>query len=748
VAQPSGFNAYPSYPGFYPSGPDGFLDTVTGSRTGLPEHVREERDEPTSSRTGSPGATADVITDIQDTVGASRTGNVVELGAGFGVTVVDTPLHPTIPSAGTLPQSGLLPRYTQQAQQGTTGAPVDTWVVDRGDTLTGNRTGAPVETSYGAGVGVADTPTGSRTGEPPVDSLIDRLPPDVADGSRSRTTSEVIDRGVGHVTGASRTGSPDEQALADRVVPDDVTASSTGLPPAGASVEWVDSVSALSWTGLPDDGARPVWHIWPDVPESNRTGLPTTIYEVVLTDRAGPGESLTGLTTGEQSAPLYPEADPREVTIFTYNYPDDDLYPQFHPGLTVPFGRLIPAAVDPHAATALALRYRLYLADTITGRIAYELPYAQLTWASKLNNIGTLSASVVVAHVYDALNDQDERDPRNLFRQFLSNGALRYSLVLTYGNTVVWAGPYTPTSVPGGAPIITLGGSDFGALLQRRLLVGPNPPSVESDVTIGPFSKPYLALELVRQATNPGGGGGGPWSLPWTCSDLPERAGTESRTYPGYDLWTVWDALSLLSQERDGPDFRFDPSLRQGDDGNYLSWNMVIGRPILATPHEWGWDAPATATVAWETNVSNFATHYYGAGSGQDRGKLMASASSDELLESGFPVIQITDTMHTSVIVQEELQALIDGDLATYSKPSNRWTLTVQASQVPLLGSYRAGDTVMIRVEQHPVIPDGVYHRRITSMNGDADDLVTITSSDSLVVQTTTSQGVQIITSD
>jgi hypothetical protein len=747
VPHPSAANAYPDYPGFYPSAPDGGLtDVPTGSGTGSPQHVFAQPDTASGSLTGTPPTEVGYVVGVVDTTTAARTGAPVEIGAGFGVTVADAPLVPTVPSGGTLPGPDLLPKYTQGAVSGSvTGRPVDVWAVDVAtDRPTGSRSGTVVETSFGRAVQVADTPTGGGGASPAERLVADLYLRDAgAAGSRSGTTREVLDRGFADVPGAARTGGDLAAALTVGWIQfDTVTGSVTGLPVAGASVEWVDTVSALSWTGLGNEGPRPVWLIWPDVPGEHLSGLPLQTYEVDYHDR--PWGDRFGSTTGEQFYPGFPTAPSDAVTIFTYNYPDGDLWPGFYPGLSVPFGRLVPARIDPFAAPPLDLRYRLYLCDTITGKLHYELPYQSLTWASKLNNVGSLSASVVVSHVYDAFSDADERDPRNLFRQFLATGSFRYCLVLTYGNAVVWAGPYTPSSVPGDTPQITIGGSDFGALLQRRLLVGANPPAVESDVALGPTTKSNLALTLVNYATR----SGGQWALPWMCADPPPDAGNELRTYFGYDLWTVWDALVTLSMEQDGPDFRFDPGLVQRADGNYLQWNMVIGRPVLATPHEWGWDAPATAAVAWETNVSNFATTYYGTGSGQDRAKLVAVSTSDKLTRLGYPVLQMTDTLHGSTIDQNELQALTDGDLATYTDPVTRWTITVQASQPPLLGGYRVGETVLVRVEAHPVIPDGVYHRRITSLSGTAGDMVTITSSDSLVVQSTTSTGVQVITSD
>lgn len=753
---PSAPNAYPSRPYDYPSGPSvgsPVADTEASTAyTGLPPvTILADRivvDTATATaRTGSLAAGSAGDRAAPDTATATARTGILPVVVGSGVFILDVAAEPTLPSGGTLPRGNLLPARNPVVVAGSTGNPVETWQVDRADVAGTHRVGSTRETSFGATTGFTETVTASRTADAGATTIrIDRFPVDITGTARTGSTLGTTSATITDPTiGTSRTGTPGEGApLTGQQVSDTAGMVLTGLPDAGADNELLARPAALATTGLPNDGTRPVWRIWPDVGYGARTGLPTTIYAISYIDRSGPATSLGGSPHEEQSLGGFPPDDPSLVTIFTYFYPGTDRFTPFQPGRASPLGRLAP--VSPQDDPARDLRYRLYLAETRTGRIAYELPYAALTWSSKLNNIGTLSADVIVSHVYDALSDADERDPKNLFRQFLASGAFRYSLVLTYGNAVVWAGPYTPTAVPGGTSMIQMGGSDFGALLQRRILTGPNPPAASSDVWIGPTNKPYLAMELMQYATRPTADGR--WDLPWAMTDIPYAIGTEYRTYFSYDLRSVWDALSSLSQELDGPDFRFDPYMYQGDDGNYVWWNMVVGRPLLATPHEWGWDAPATATVTWNTNVTNFATHYYGTGSGQDRNKLVAVSSRDKLIDLGFPGLQLTDTLHTSVINQKELQALTDGDLDTYGAPIIRWDLAVQASMPPLLGSYRVGDTVLLRVEQHPVIPDGNYHRRITSMKGTADDTVVITSSDSYVVQATSSTGVQIISSE
>jgi hypothetical protein len=365
-----------------------------------------------------------------------------------------------------------------------------------------------------------------------------------------------------------------------------------------------------------------------------------------------------------------------------------------------------------------------------------------MQWQSRLNDIGTAQATLDVQQTYDFLSDHDERDPRVLFRQFLS-GAYRYSLCFAYGDTAVWAGPYTPGSIPGNSATVTVGASEFPYLLSKRLLTGSrrSPNTTAGDITFGPSTKADIALSMVKLATS----GGPTYALPWTCSNPPPINDGVTRTYFGFDFATVWDQLSLLTSEADGPDVRFDPQLTWRSDGLYLSYNLRIGNPLLGALTPWAWDVPVSATVQWDTNVQNMASAYYGIGSGQDREKINALVTTDNDTKLGFPALEMVDALHTSVVDFGELTSLTLADLTLYDAPAVKWTVGVQGSRDPTIGSFRCGDTFQITINDHPVIANGTYRRRITGLSGTLTDWVSIESADDYVVQNTTTTGVQTI---
>lgn len=401
----------------------------------------------------------------------------------------------------------------------------------------------------------------------------------------------------------------------------------------------------------------------------------------------------------------------------------------------------VPSDID---FTPQPPRYRLYVADTITGKIAFEVPVSSLSWEGKLNGIGTLQATLDIDQTYDALSDQDERDPRVLFRQFLY-GPYRYSLVLAYGEQAVWGGPYLPGTVPPNSPTVQLGAAEFPSLLSKRLMVQPNvdPASAAADVTLGPYSKPGLALALMQFATSKGAS----YRLPWTCLTPPVIPGVETRIYRGYDLTTAWDALFALMSEEDGPDIRFDPYLFYGSDGLYVRYDMRIGEPRLSRPLEWAWDSPDNSFVQWDTNVTNLATIYYGVGAGQDQTKLISTATNSSLSDIGWPAMEMIDSLHSSETDARVLAALTTDDMRLYQSPAVKWTMHVQGDRDPKIGVFRVGDPFQITIRDHTSIPDGTFVRRITALSGDLSDWVYLSSSDDYVAQSSSSSSaVQTIT--
>lgn len=390
-----------------------------------------------------------------------------------------------------------------------------------------------------------------------------------------------------------------------------------------------------------------------------------------------------------------------------------------------PPGPVVPQVRFPH--------WRLLVFDTVTGRVGYELPWTSLSWTSKLNDAGTMTATLPVESAFSAIGDQlGADDPRTLLREFLT-GPYRYSLAVLYGNDIVWAGPYLPSSAAPDKPTVDIAGVEFMKLFDKRLMLNPagagaiTDPSYDIAVSAATLRWiTYQAVSLALTGTNR--------SLPVTCSNIPAQDGLLERRWNGYDLTTVYKALQDLSNESGGPDIRFDPYLTVGSDGQYVHYELRIGDPFVASsgplgpdaPLPWTWDE-SVALITPNVDATGLATSYFVNGAGQDRAKLIGTASSSALTTLGWPALEAVDGQHTSSGDQVQLDSFAAADIAASTAPLVAWAVKVPADYSPPAGSFRVGDLARFDVDRNLYLASGSYERRITQLSGDGGNFVSMT---------------------
>jgi hypothetical protein len=379
----------------------------------------------------------------------------------------------------------------------------------------------------------------------------------------------------------------------------------------------------------------------------------------------------------------------------------------------------------------VAPSYALWVADTRTGRMMWELPMETTSWSSKLNDVGTIQADLSVENTWDTLSDQDERDPRIMLREILS-GPWRFSLVLKWGNNVVWAGPYLGVARPVPSKI-TVNGAEIGKIFTKRPLIAPGAISAvdpTADTTFGPnATKPHVAAALVNQAMVGVG-----YNLPITVVD-PGGSGLDARIYYGYELANTWDKLKALMTEADGPEIRFDPRIAAGADGDYLTWVMQIGNPHLGrNTTAWVFDSDVNSIIGLNGDGSNMAFGVWTPGSGQSRDRLIAHSQDASLLNIGWPMLEEVDNSNTSEISYPILLTKSNAALTAYKQPVVAFQTAVPADSDPMVGTYRVGEDFSIDVRNDPIVPDGLYTRRIAGLSGTEKPWVTITDTNPLPV--------------
>jgi hypothetical protein len=428
-----------------------------------------------------------------------------------------------------------------------------------------------------------------------------------------------------------------------------------------------------------------------------------------LTDQGAGSESISG-DIGEFSAFTF-----AETGVAT----DTAVVSRTRPTLYPPPGPRIPQVAVPQP--------RLLLADTRTGRIHFELPYTKLAWSQKINKVGSATATIPLEGVLDAMSAQGADNPARVIWGFIT-GPLRYSLVVAYGTTVLWAGPLNPNDQIPADPSIDIGASEIASLLSGRLLTRLDGTGTwadaSRDVNFLQTNPAGLMYSLVEFAIGKGPG----YELPIYCTQPPEPLGTTNFNFLSYDQVDVLKSLQDQAAGEAGPDFRFDPFLYTGVDAEYLAYDLRIGNPYLDYGALWTWD-DSTSRIAVSGDALGMASTLFATGSGQDRAKIIGAAQSNNYIDLGFPAVESVDSSRNSETDPDVLTSYATSAVAAQVSPTLTWSVSSLAHRSPQAGQFRVGDLAQIDVREHRLIDPGVYGSRIIALAGDETPWITSTLS-------------------
>jgi hypothetical protein len=666
-------------------------------------------DSPAAQRCSGPDGALAITTVLTDTPGALRAGRPDGVVA-IGVAQTDSPAAGRLGGPDGSADIGVTfgpdsPAALRAGGPDGLAAP-DLTLTDR---ARGARCGGP-SGSVALGVALTDGPMALRASGPD-GSVLAALPGafditgDTPSALRSSGPDGLLALGLllaGDSPAAGRAGGPDGLLALD-VVLTDTTSAARNAGPDGLLIALLSDTPSALRCGTPDGSMGIDLPLAGDSPAALRCGG----FDGVVSIGIG-----ADVTAGSSSPSALRCGGPNGEVLLAF-------LPSKPPYIPV--------------APTVAPYYSLWLANTRTGKMLWSLPFITSAWDSKLNDIGTIRTTLVVEDVWDALSDQDERDPRVMLREILS-GPWRFSLVLKWGYGAVWAGPYINFNRQQNPRQIELNGAEIAKMFTKRVLINPamvnGPADPTADTTFGPTAtKPHVAAALVQQAM-----AGSGKNLPITVTD-PGGSGTDARVYYGYDLAKYWDKMQALSAEVDGPELRFDPQIVTGTDGDYVNWTLQIGNPHVGrTTTPWVFDSDVNSIVTMAGDASNMAFEVYSSGSGQSRDKLIASSSDTSLLKIDWPMLEEVDSGQSSEVVYPVIAARSASVLAAYKTPLTAYPITVPADVDPMVGSYRVGEDFAIDVRNDPIVPDGFYTRRIAALSGSEKPWVTITDTDPLPV--------------
>ncbi|MGB3443897.1 MAG: hypothetical protein WBA97_34600 [Actinophytocola sp.] len=381
-------------------------------------------------------------------------------------------------------------------------------------------------------------------------------------------------------------------------------------------------------------------------------------------------------------------------------------------------------AADLLAAAAAApepvLPWRLFAAETVTGRIIEDIPLVGTPqWNYGINQAGALQVTVPIGAIH-----------KQTLRALLDYW--RISWGLSWGSHIFQAGPVVTSRFNDaeGPPTLSVGAAGIWSLFTtKRVLanpawVGTNLAAAEADVNLTSLSLHTIAKRLVQNDMTRNG------SLPIV---LPaDIAGTAERTYPGYDMAYVGERLAQLTQVIDGPEVEFRPEYTD-DTRTAIRWKMRIGNPRLGNlglPHAWDYGRGALTHVDEDSDGSQQQFRVWARGNGMERSLLYGYHADTSLVAAGWPQLDGIDNDHSSATETATLNGWARADVETYRTPVVKLAARIrldgrdgrgQATGSPAVSEVEVGDNAAFNVRDHRWLPDGEYGQRIIGVSSGGD---------------------------
>lgn len=346
---------------------------------------------------------------------------------------------------------------------------------------------------------------------------------------------------------------------------------------------------------------------------------------------------------------------------------------------------------------------RIWVCDTMTGAKRALIPASAFSYSRVMNVMGSGTMTLPVRG-----RIAKKLDLRNLLHE------TKNTLVYEVDNRVVAAGLIGNTDYDFDSGMLQVSHHDLWLLMELRKAIKHGVlNAMIAHLEYTGLSLSTIAKRLLQEAVAPGS----QWSLPLL---LPaDVAGTQSRTYYGYQMQSVADALQELTDTAGGPDIDLRP---QWDLNGRLQWAPRIGD--LATGKTWWWnlDAPkhGLLNVGLATDSSKVTTTSYLIGEGSEKNTLYASDPSADVT---YPAME-RDLAYKNVTNRQELVPLAMEHTRAHAAPTQQWRASITKDGKGKLGSptvqdLRLGDTARVHSSVDPWIPKGWDPNTLIKFSGE-----------------------------
>lgn len=375
-------------------------------------------------------------------------------------------------------------------------------------------------------------------------------------------------------------------------------------------------------------------------------------------------------------------------------------------------------------------QFNCYAGDLLTGRIYGKLPLTSSSWSFVMDDSGGIQATV---NLFDA-------NVAALNIPSLAAEAKSF-LMVTYQDpgsleTPLQAGPVWNHGYDDSTGTLTITAAGMWSYWDHRKLIATaitdgsvhtarDGAIVLSGWALGTIAK--KALQTIGARTN---------GLPphvFQADEAQTADDAHTRTWNGYDLAWAGAELRNLSQVINGPEMRFTPRY-QAADNRFIEWVLEAGteaQPLLFAPADWIFDATVDLSPVNAVGVATDATGMgdlaWAKGSGSEIDALISVSYGSALTGLGYPLLEVEDTGHTSVVQQTTLDSYAQQTRAFAGKRLMTLTPKIHLDGAPSVGQYRVGDYVQLRSrDSHPYLFGQTVRSRIVQISGDDTPLVAV----------------------
>lgn len=320
--------------------------------------------------------------------------------------------------------------------------------------------------------------------------------------------------------------------------------------------------------------------------------------------------------------------------------------------------------------------YRYLFADTLTDSILAELPLTAVSFGRELNTAGSFSGRLLIS------------DLRETAYQITANTTPgRTSLYVERDGTLVWGGIVWGRSYSSSDQTLVFQAREFESYFEKRRIL--------TTYTASGVDQLQVAKALVDQIQSLPSG-----SLGITVPSLTSGV-LVTKNYYGYEQKPLSEALYELSRADNGFDWNIDVS--------YSSTGSIVKYLDLAYPRRGvAYSSSNTAipmlelpgnmvTYTYPEEGGSIANTMFGVGSGSGIGQTRSTQTSSAQITAGWPVLEQSVSL-TDYTDQTLLDEITQAHLAAALNPIVVMEVVTEAFNDPILGSFKQGDDIRVRI--------------------------------------------------